>query len=113
MPIDGSEDLLDQEYVDDTLLFCDFAPDALDSPRIGISTFCCASGARINWHKSSSFVVAKDEQHCSWGEDLGFTWIPHGKTCKYLGFHVVWELPPNFSHCLSCLGTLNHHLASK
>ena len=25
MPIDGLEDLLDQEYVDDTLLFCDFA----------------------------------------------------------------------------------------
>ena len=45
---DGSKDLLDQEYVDDTLLFYDFAPDSLDSLRIGISTFCCASGDRIN-----------------------------------------------------------------
>ena len=61
MPIDGSEDLLNKEYVDDTLLFCDFAPDALDSLRIGIGTFCCASGAHINWHKSSSFVVAEGE----------------------------------------------------
>ena len=50
-----------QEYVDDTLLFGDFGPDALDSLRIGIGTFCCASGAWINWHKLSSFVVAEDE----------------------------------------------------
>ena len=74
--------------MDDTLLFCDFAPHALDSLRIGISIFCCASGARINWHRSSGFVVAEDKQHCSWGEDSGFTWIPHGQTCRYLGFHV-------------------------
>ena len=59
--IDGSRDLLDQEYVDDTLLFCDFAPHALDSLRIGISIFCCGSGARINWHKSLGFVVAEAE----------------------------------------------------
>ena len=64
--------------MDDTLLFCDFAPDALASMRIGMSIFCCASGARINWHKSLGFVVVEDEQHCSSGEDLGFTWIPHG-----------------------------------
>ena len=64
MPIDESEDLLDQEYMDDTLLFCDFAPHALDSLRIGINIFRCAIGACINWHKSSGFVVAEDEQYC-------------------------------------------------
>ena len=72
MPIEGSEDLLDQEYVDDTLLFCDFAPHALDSLRIGISIFCCASGARINWHKSSGFLVAEGRAALLVGGGLGF-----------------------------------------
>ena len=61
MPIDGSLDLLEQEYVDGTLLFCDFSLEALESLRIGIDIFCCASGACINWHKSSGFVVAEYE----------------------------------------------------
>ncbi|MCO5614772.1 hypothetical protein L7F22_069056 [Adiantum nelumboides] len=30
MPVDGSRDLLEQEYVDDTMLFCQNAPDSLD-----------------------------------------------------------------------------------
>ena len=39
-------------------------------------------------------MVAEDEQHCSWGEDSGFTWIAHRQTCRYLGFHVGIDVDP-------------------
>ncbi|MCO5589318.1 hypothetical protein L7F22_043284 [Adiantum nelumboides] len=47
MPIEGSPDLLEQEYVDDTMLFCQYGPDILDSLRSALFAFCCASGSLI------------------------------------------------------------------
>ncbi|MCO5607271.1 hypothetical protein L7F22_061464 [Adiantum nelumboides] len=73
MPIDGSPDLVEQDYVDDTMIF--------------------SYGSLINWHKSSGFVVGVDDV-CTWGEHQGFTWAAPGQTCRYLGFHVGLEVSP-------------------
>ncbi|MCO5579625.1 hypothetical protein L7F22_033482 [Adiantum nelumboides] len=61
MPVDKFPNLLEQEYVDDTMLFCQYAPDTLDSLQSALSVFCCANGSLISWHKSSSFVVGLDD----------------------------------------------------
>ncbi|MCO5600802.1 hypothetical protein L7F22_054918 [Adiantum nelumboides] len=93
MPIDGSPDLVEQEYVDDTMIFCQYDSDTLDRLHSTLSVFCCASGSLINWHKSSGFVVGGDDV-CTWGEHQGFTWVAPGQTCRYLGFHVGLDVSP-------------------
>ncbi|MCO5609834.1 hypothetical protein L7F22_064066 [Adiantum nelumboides] len=91
MPIDGSPDLVEQEYVDDTMIFCQYDSDFLDRLKSTLSVFCCASGSLINWHKSSGFVNGVDDV-CTWGKHQGFTWVALGQTCRYLGFHVGMEV---------------------
>ncbi|MCO5568355.1 hypothetical protein L7F22_022054 [Adiantum nelumboides] len=93
MPIDGSPDLVEQEYVDDTMIFCQYDSNTLDRLQSTLSVFCCASGALINWHNSSGFVVGVDDV-CTWGEHQGFTWVASGQTRRYLGFHVGLEISP-------------------
>ncbi|MCO5570097.1 hypothetical protein L7F22_023813 [Adiantum nelumboides] len=87
MPVDASPDLVEQEYVDDTMIFYHYDSDTLNRLQSTLSVFCCASGSLISWHKSSGFVVGVDDV-CTWGEHQGFTWVAPGQTCRYLGFHV-------------------------
>ncbi|MCO5592797.1 hypothetical protein L7F22_046800 [Adiantum nelumboides] len=77
MPVDRYFDLLEQEYVDDTMLFCQYALDTLERLQTALSIFCCARGSLIYWHKSSGFVVGLDDV-CRWGEQKGFTWLAPG-----------------------------------
>ncbi|MCO5602610.1 hypothetical protein L7F22_056744 [Adiantum nelumboides] len=65
MPVDGYCDLLEQEYVDDTMLFSQYAPDTLDRLQSALSVFGCVSGSLINWHKSSGdfFHAAPNIDH--------------------------------------------------
>ncbi|MCO5591071.1 hypothetical protein L7F22_045048 [Adiantum nelumboides] len=91
MPIDGSPDLVEQEYVDDTMIFCQYDSNTLDRLQSTLFVICCASVSLINWHKSSGFVVGVDDV-CAWGEHQGFTWVAPGQTCRYLGFHVGLEV---------------------
>ena len=79
--------MLDKEYADDTALFRAFSVENMDRQKSALDLFCTATGARINWHKSCGFL-AGTEDTCTWGEDVGFTWIPYGQTCCYLGFQV-------------------------
>ncbi|MCO5595280.1 hypothetical protein L7F22_049321 [Adiantum nelumboides] len=85
MPVDAFPDLVEQEYVDDTMIFCQYDSDTLDRLQSTLSVFCCASGSLINWHKSSGFVVGVDDV-CTWGEHQGFTWVAPGQTCRYWVF---------------------------
>ncbi|MCO5607157.1 hypothetical protein L7F22_061350 [Adiantum nelumboides] len=48
MPVDGSPDLVEQEYVDDTMIFCQYDSDSLDSLQSTLYVFYCASGSLIN-----------------------------------------------------------------
>ncbi|MCO5614189.1 hypothetical protein L7F22_068470 [Adiantum nelumboides] len=84
MPIDRPPDLLEQEYVDDTMLFCQYVPDTLDRLKSALSLFCCASRFLINWDKSSGFVVGLDDV-CQWEKQQGLTWLALGQTSRYVG----------------------------
>ncbi|MCO5608015.1 hypothetical protein L7F22_062218 [Adiantum nelumboides] len=53
MPIDGFPDLVVQEYVDDTMSFCQYDSDTLDR----LQSTCFLLCQLISWHKSSGFVV--------------------------------------------------------
>ncbi|MCO5591744.1 hypothetical protein L7F22_045736 [Adiantum nelumboides] len=94
MPV--SPDLLEQEYVNDTMLFYQYAPDTLDSLQSALLVFCCASGSLINWHKSSGFVVGLGDI-CRWVERQGFIWLDPSQKWRYLNF--MWD--SRFPHCSS------------
>ncbi|MCO5581581.1 hypothetical protein L7F22_035469 [Adiantum nelumboides] len=85
MPIDGSPDLVEQEYVDEIMIFCQYDSDTLDRLHSTLYVFCCASGSLINWQKSSGLVVGVDDV-CTRGEHQGFTWVSPRQICRYLGF---------------------------
>ncbi|MCO5597441.1 hypothetical protein L7F22_051519 [Adiantum nelumboides] len=113
MPVDASPDLVEQEYVDDTMIFCQYDSDTLDRLQFTLSVFCCASGSLINWHKSSGFVVGVDDV-CTWGDQQGFTWVAPGQTCRYLGFHVGLDVSPRqqFEPVLASIRRKLYHWAS-
>lgn len=87
LPVGIDEELLDSEFADDTMLYAPYSVDALDSIRDALDTFCLASGALINWTKSSGFLVGVEDA-CVWGQDVGFTWLAPGQSCRYLGFQI-------------------------
>lgn len=86
-------ELLDLEYADDTLLFTRFSVATLDRIRCLIDTFCVASGARVNWNKSSGILIGTDA-HSDWGVADGFTWLQPGQSCRYLGFQIGIDVSP-------------------
>ena len=56
-----------------------------------VDDFSDASGALINWNKSSGFWVAPREPPVN-VPSSGFTWIPQGQSIRYLGCRVGLEL---------------------
>ena len=86
-------ELLDSEYADDTLLITEFSEDTLDRVRFLIDRFCLASGARVNWNKSSGILFGTDAR-CDWGVADGFTWLQPGQSCRYLGFQIGLDVTP-------------------
>ncbi|MCO5600520.1 hypothetical protein L7F22_054633 [Adiantum nelumboides] len=58
MPIDGFLDLAEQEYVDDTMIFCQYESDTLDRLQSSLSVFCCVSGSLIK--------LAQVIRFCDW-----------------------------------------------
>ena len=65
----------------------EFSEDTLDRVRGLIDRFRFASGARVNWHKSSCILFGTDAL-TDWGLADGFTWLQPGETCRYLGFQI-------------------------
>ena len=86
-------ELLDCEYADDTLLITEFSEDTLDRVRFLIDRFCLASGARVNWNKSSGILFGTDARS-DWGVADGFTWLQPGQSCRYLGFQIGLDVTP-------------------
>jgi hypothetical protein len=70
-----------------------------------LDIFCKASGAKINWNKSSVIWASKEDREWEWGREVGLQWIPKGKGVKYLGIQVGFHLSPesNFDKMLSSL----------
>jgi hypothetical protein len=70
-----------------------------------LNVFCKASGAKINWHKSSAIWASNKEREWEWGREVDLQWIPKGKGVRYLGIQVGYHLLPeaNFDKMLSAL----------
>jgi hypothetical protein len=66
----------------------------MDRAQEVLKTLCHASGAKINWHKSTAIWANKKERTWEWGRDKGLKWIPIGKRTRYLGIQVGFHLPP-------------------
>ena len=91
LSMQSCEEILDSEYADDTMIFSEFSDLALDRLRSTLDRFCLASGAKISWEKSSGFLVGTDAQS-TWGQDVGFTWLQPGESCRYLGFQIGLDI---------------------
>ena len=59
--------------------------------QTNLETFCDASSAKINWHKSCNFWVGEGSPP-GWLPDPLFQWILPGTCVRYLGCHVGLEL---------------------
>ena len=84
---------MDSEYADDTLLITEFSEENLERGRCLIDRFCLASGARVNWNKSSGIILGTDVR-THWGTADGFTWLQPGESCRYLGFQIGLDVTP-------------------
>ena len=58
-----------------------------------IDRFCLASGARVNWNKSSGIILGTDAR-THWGTADGFTWLLPRESCRYLGFQIGLDVTP-------------------
>jgi len=95
----------DQTFADDTALYLKGDEGNLDRAKGVLEVFCKASGARINWNKSSAIWASRRERTWDWGQEVGLKWVPKGEGVKYLGVQVGFHLPTeaNFNKMLSAL----------
>ena len=78
---------VDSEFVDDTTLYVHASQSNLLQVQKAVDEFSDASGALINWNKSSGFWVASGVPPFNLPTS-GFTWIPQGQSIRYLGCKV-------------------------
>lgn len=83
----------DQTFADDTALYFQGSPSNMDKAQDVFKLFCQASGAKINWHKSTAIWASKKEKTWNSGEDVGLRWVPEGEGTRYLGIQVGFHLP--------------------
>ena len=78
---------VDSEFADDTTLYVQASRLNLAQVQKAVDDFSDASGALINWDKSSGFWVAPGDPPIN-VPSSGFTWIPQGQPIRYLGCRV-------------------------
>ena len=78
---------VDSEFADDTALYVVASQSNLLQVQKSVDDFSQASGALINWDKSSGFWIASGDPPINIPTS-GFTWIPHGQPIRYLGCRV-------------------------
>ena len=78
---------MDSEFADDTTLYVVASQVNLLQVQKVVDDFSHASGALINWDKSSGFWIASRDPLVNIPTS-GFTWIPHGQSIRYLGCRV-------------------------
>ena len=78
---------VDSEFADDTALYVAASQSNLLQVQKSVDDFSQASGALINWDKSSGFWIASGDPPVNIPTS-GFTWIPHGQSIRYLGCRV-------------------------
>ncbi len=97
--------ITNQTFADDTAFYLQGTRDNMERTQKVLDTFCRASGAKINWHKTAAIWASKKNRDWEWGQEVGLQWIPEGKGVRYLGIQVGFHLPPeaNFDKMLSAL----------
>ncbi len=105
LALPGGGKITDQTFVDDTALYLQGTRENMERAQKVLDIFYKASGAKINWNKSSAIWASKRDREWEWGREVGLQWIPKGKGVKYLGIQVGFHLPPeaNFDKLLSAL----------
>ena len=78
---------MDSEFVDDTSLYVHASQFNLFQVQKVVDDFSNASGALINWDKSSGFWVVSGYSPFN-VRTSGFTWIPQSQFIIYLGCRV-------------------------
>ena len=78
---------VDSEFADDTALYIHASQFNLVQVQKAVDDFADASGAVINWDKSSGFWVASGNPPVN-APSAGFSWIPKGQSIRYLGCRV-------------------------
>ena len=73
LPIREDSELLDSEYAD--ALYVQDDEMMLERVRLALEVFCMATGAKIKWNKSVSFLTDLGAMS-QWGIFLGFRLIP-------------------------------------
>jgi hypothetical protein len=105
LALPGGGKITDQTFADDTTFYLQGTCSNMERTQKVLSIFCKASGAKINWNKSSVIWASKRDKDWEWGWEVGLQWIPKGKGVRYLGIQVGFHLPPeaNFDKMLSAL----------
>jgi hypothetical protein len=65
----------DQTFADDTALYLKGTSLNLDKAQKVFMTFNAASGAKVNWHKSTAIWASKKERTWQWGTEVGLKWL--------------------------------------
>ena len=85
------EELLDAEFADDTAMYLQGQLANLRCFERALETFCDASGAQINWHKSCGFWIGQGDPP-QWFPSPQFQWVPAGTPVRYLGCQIGIDL---------------------
>ncbi len=83
----------DQTFADDMTFYLKGTPANLDRAQEVLKTFCRASGAKINWRKSTAIWANLRDKSWEWGKDEQLKWILKGEGTRYLGIQVGFHLP--------------------
>ena len=78
---------VDSEFGDDTSLYVQASQFNLLQVQKVVDDFSYASGALINWDKSSGFCISFGDLKFN-VPSSGSTWIPKGQSIRYLGCRV-------------------------
>jgi hypothetical protein len=83
----------DQAFADNTALYLKGSPSNLSKAGAVLELFCLASGAKVNWGKSTAIWANEEKKEWEWGQEVGLRWIPEGQGVRYLGIQIGFRLP--------------------
>jgi hypothetical protein len=105
LTLPGGKKIRDQTFANDTALYLQGTRENMERTQRVLDIFCKASGAKVNWNKTSVIWANKREKDWEWGQEMGLQWVPEGKGVRYLGIQVGFHLPPeaNFNKMVTTL----------
>ncbi len=68
----------DQTFTDNTTLYLKGSTSNLNKAWAVLKLFYIASGAKVNWGKTTAIWANKEKKDWEWGQEVGLKWIPEG-----------------------------------